>query len=203
MADAGSLMVSHDRFVIEMGRHALVRYDGNAITGTSQQAQEFHSRYSVQAGRREFEDDVRPLIALRGNVDTRLRKLHAGEFDAAVLAAAGLQRLGLSEHIAACFAPDEMLPACGQGALAVQCRADDANTQQRLAKFADAATTVATAAERAFSLRLGGSCQTPLGGHARLLAATAAMPLAASPATGRMVTRSPMMAVSPITTPVP
>lgn len=116
------------------------------------------------------------IVALRGNVDTRLRKLHAGEFDAAVLAAAGLQRLGLSEHIAACFAPDEMLPACGQGALAVQCRADDEKTQQRLAKFADAATTVATAAERAFSLRLGGSCQTPLGGHARLLAATAAMP---------------------------
>ncbi len=114
------------------------------------------------------------IVPLRGNVDTRLRKLHAGEFDAAVLAAAGLQRLGLGEHIAACFDPSEMLPACGQGALAVQCRADDDKTRQRLAKLADAATTVATAAERAFSLRLGGSCQTPLGGHARLLAATAA-----------------------------
>ena len=110
------------------------------------------------------------VVPLRGNVDTRLRKLHAGELDAAVLAAAGLMRLGLGEHIAACFTVHEMLPACGQGALAVQCRADDQSTRQRLAALADTATALATAAERAFSLRLGGSCQTPLGGHAHLRA---------------------------------
>lgn len=110
------------------------------------------------------------IVPLRGNVDTRLRKLHAGELDAAVLAAAGLQRLGLGEHIAACFAPAEMLPACGQGALAVQCRGDDEKTRAHLAALADAETAAATAAERAFSLRLGGSCQTPLGGHARRVA---------------------------------
>jgi hydroxymethylbilane synthase len=114
------------------------------------------------------------IVPLRGNVDTRLRKLQAGELDAAVLAAAGLKRLGLGEHIAACFATGEMLPACGQGALAVQCRADDARTRERLGQLADAATAIATTAERAFSLRLGGSCQTPLGGHARLLAPGAA-----------------------------
>lgn len=113
------------------------------------------------------------VVPLRGNVDTRLRKLQAGELDAAVLAAAGLVRLGLGEHIAACFTTSEMLPACGQGALAVQCRADDARTRERLGQLADAATAIATTAERAFSLRLGGSCQTPLGGHARLLAAPA------------------------------
>lgn len=111
------------------------------------------------------------VVPLRGNVDTRLRKLQAGELDAAVLAAAGLVRLGLGEHIAACFTTGEMLPACGQGALAVQCRADDSRTRERLGRLADAATAIATTAERAFSLRLGGSCQTPLGGHARLVAA--------------------------------
>jgi hydroxymethylbilane synthase len=108
------------------------------------------------------------IVALRGNVDTRLRKLQAGELDAMVLAAAGLKRLGLGAHIAACFSPDEMMPACGQGALAIQGRADDPRTLERLAQLVDPATALATTAERAFSLRLGGSCQTPLGAHAQL-----------------------------------
>jgi len=116
------------------------------------------------------------IVALRGNVDTRLRKLQAGELDAAVLAAAGLMRLGLGAHIAAGFSTHEMMPACGQGALAVQGRADDKMTLARLEKLADAATTLATTAERAFSLRLGGSCQTPLGAHAKLLASSGVEP---------------------------
>ena len=112
------------------------------------------------------------ILPLRGNVDTRLRKLLAGELDAMVLAAAGLCRLGLGEHISARFALSEMLPACGQGALAVQCRlgetAADANILARVQQLSDEDTATATTAERAFSLRLGGSCQTPLGAYAQL-----------------------------------
>jgi hydroxymethylbilane synthase len=112
------------------------------------------------------------ILPLRGNVDTRLRKLLAGELDAMVLAAAGLCRLGLGEHISARFALSEMLPACGQGALAVQCRlgetAADAEILARVRQLSDEDTATATTAERAFSLRLGGSCQTPLGAYAHL-----------------------------------
>ncbi len=108
------------------------------------------------------------IVPLRGNVDTRLRKLEAGELDAAVLAAAGLLRLGFAAHIAARFSADEMLPACGQGALGLECRADDHPVRARLDRLADPAATAAIAAERAFALRLGGNCQTPLGGYATL-----------------------------------
>jgi hydroxymethylbilane synthase len=107
--------------------------------------------------------DVQPL---RGNVDTRLRKLHAGEYDAVVLATAGLSRLGLDQHIAARFAPGEMVPACGQGALAIQCRADDAAVRARLQALGDPRAAAAVEAERAFNQRLGGSCRTPIGAHA-------------------------------------
>lgn len=107
------------------------------------------------------------IVPLRGNVDTRLRKLDAGEFDAAVLATAGLLRLGLAERISARFSSQEMVPACGQGALALQCRTDDVPLRQRLAALRDASSTLAVLAERDFTLRLGGNCQTPLGAYAQ------------------------------------
>lgn len=120
------------------------------------------------------------ILPLRGNVDTRLRKLLAGELDAMVLAAAGLCRLGLGEHISARFALGEMLPACGQGALAVQCRlgetAADAKVLARVQQLSDNDTATATTAERAFSLRLGGSCQTPLGAYAQLMSDDSNLP---------------------------
>lgn len=108
------------------------------------------------------------IVPLRGNVDTRLRKLDAGEFDAAVLAAAGLVRLGFAQRIAARFSFVDMLPACGQGALGLECRANDEAVKSRLWALGDPAATVCVLAERAFALRLGGNCQTPLGAHARL-----------------------------------
>lgn len=111
------------------------------------------------------------IVPLRGNVDTRLRKLYDGELDAAVLAAAGLTRLGLGEHIKAVFSPSELLPACGQGALAVQCRSQDEATRGRLARLDDAATRQAVRAERTLNHRLGGSCQTPIAAHAQLVPA--------------------------------
>jgi hydroxymethylbilane synthase len=107
--------------------------------------------------------DVRPL---RGNIDTRLRRLDAGELDAIVLAAAGLQRLGLDRDGIQYCDPRHFVPAIGQGALAVESR-DDA-TRARLMVLDDAPTRVAVTAERAFMVRVGGSCHTPLAAHARL-----------------------------------
>jgi hydroxymethylbilane synthase len=103
---------------------------------------------------------------LRGNVNTRLRKLDEGQYAAIILAAAGLKRLGFGTRIAALLEPEESLPAPGQGALALECRSDRANILAALAPLADVGTTLATTAERAFSRALGGSCHTPLAAYA-------------------------------------
>ena len=108
---------------------------------------------------------------LRGNLDTRLRKLDEGQYDAIVLAAAGLKRLGLGERVRACFEPTAMLPAAGQGALGIEVRADCAERHPALWAALQALTHrpswLAVHAERAVSRALGGSCSTPLAAHAR------------------------------------
>src|SRR2546421_2404448 len=103
---------------------------------------------------------------LRGNVDTRLRKLDAGEYDAVILAAAGLRRLGLAHRISAPLAIEEMLPAVGQGALGIETRSDDEETQKLLAQLNHAQTRAACTAERSLLRALGGGCQLPIAGHA-------------------------------------
>src|SRR5439155_1278454 len=111
----------------------------------------------------------RPDLAvtpLRGNVDTRLRRWREGAIDALVLAAAGLERLGIAEPAAHALAPEEFLPPVGQGALALECRADAAPTRALLAAVEDRAAATAVAAERAFLLAIGGDCNTPLAAHA-------------------------------------
>lgn len=105
---------------------------------------------------------------LRGNVQTRLRKLDDGEFDAIILAAAGLKRLELTERIRCELAPSESLPAVGQGALGIEIRADRADLMQLLAPLDHADTHACVSAERSLSRVLGGSCQIPLGGFATL-----------------------------------
>ncbi len=107
--------------------------------------------------------DIQPL---RGNLDTRLRKLDEGQFAAIVLAAAGLKRLGLAERIREVFAPERMLPAAGQGALGIEVRADRSDLLDALAPLAHQPTWKATAAERAVSRAMGGSCSMPLAAHA-------------------------------------
>ena len=107
--------------------------------------------------------DVQPL---RGNLDTRLRKLDDGGYDAIVLAAAGLVRLGLAARIRTRFDPREMLPAAGQGALGIELRADAGALRERIAALADRKTWLAVLAERAVSRTLGGSCSVPLAAHA-------------------------------------
>jgi len=106
------------------------------------------------------------ILPLRGNVDTRVRKLLNGEYDAIVLAYAGLARLGLQSHITETFTLDVMLPAPGQGALAVQCRADDVDTLKVLEVIHDPLTAAAVKAERAFLAGLGGGCSLPVAAFA-------------------------------------
>ena len=112
---------------------------------------------------------VRPdltIVDLRGNLDTRLAKLDRGEVDAIVLAVAGLVRLGWSERVTEILSPEACLPAVGQGALAIEARADDAETLAMLSVLNDEQTRTAVTAERAFLGVMGGGCQVPVGVHA-------------------------------------
>jgi len=136
---------------------ALADLPHGAVVGTSS------LRREAQLRERHPHLAIEPL---RGNVNTRLRKLDEGQYAAIILAAAGLKRLGFGARIAALLQPEESLPAPGQGALALECRSDRANILAALAPLADVGTTLATAAERAFSRALGGSCHTPLAAYA-------------------------------------
>ena len=105
---------------------------------------------------------------LRGNVDTRIRKLDEGQYDAVILASAGLVRLGLQDRISARIAIGEMLPAVGQGAIAIETRTDDEFTVQTTSRLDHRETRVACLAERAFLRGLGGGCQLPIAAHATI-----------------------------------
>jgi len=109
------------------------------------------------------------IKSLRGNVDTRVRKLLEGQYDAIVLAQAGISRLGLDDHITQILPIEIMLPAPGQGALAVQCRQDDLEILRYLSPLEDQATRDAVEAERSFLGALGGGCSLPLGAYAEYL----------------------------------
>jgi hydroxymethylbilane synthase len=129
-----------------------------AIVGTSalrRRAQILHRRPDLQ------------LVNLRGNVDTRLAKRAAGEVEATVLALAGLKRLGLG-HVGTPVPEDEMLPAVGQGAICIECRADDTSTLAALAAINHADTATCVRAEHAMLAVLDGSCRTPIAGHATI-----------------------------------
>ncbi len=109
------------------------------------------------------------ITDLRGNIDTRIRKALEGQYDAILLAGAGLLRLGLDAHVSQWLPLDVMLPAPGQGALAVQCRADDETTLRLLAALEDRATRLAVTAERQFLLALGGGCAVPVAAYAQVV----------------------------------
>jgi hydroxymethylbilane synthase len=108
------------------------------------------------------------VMVLRGNVQTRLRKLGDGEVEATLLALAGLRRLGLSEAPTAVLSTEEMLPAVGQGAIGIECRADDAHVRSLLAPLDDPATSICVGAERALLRLLDGSCRTPIAALAEM-----------------------------------
>ena len=115
--------------------------------------------------------ELRPdleLLPLRGNVNTRLRKLDEGEYDAIILAAAGLIRLGFGERIRTFIEPEQSLPAIGQGAVGIECRAEDERVNRLIAPLHHAPTAARVLAERALNNRLEGGCQVPIAGHAIL-----------------------------------
>ena len=131
-----------------------------AIVGTSalrRRAQLLHRRPDLQ------------IVNLRGNVDTRLAKREAGVVEATLLALAGLKRLGMA-HVGTAVPEDEMLPAVGQGAVCIECRADDAKVRAWLAAIDHRPTATCVAAEHAMLVVLDGSCRTPIAGHAILAA---------------------------------
>lgn len=138
---------------------SLAEVPKGAVIGTSslrRQAQVLHRRPDLK------------IVPLRGNVETRLKKLADGKADATFLACAGLNRLGLADHIRERVSAEIMLPAVAQGAIAIELRADDAETGQLVAPLNDAATLLCVAAERAFLAKLDGSCRTPIAGLAEV-----------------------------------
>lgn len=120
-----------------------------------------------QAQVKRLRPDLR-VVDLRGNVETRLKKLGDGQVDATLLALAGLERLGLASRATSILSTDEMLPAVAQGAIGVTCRSDDTDTIALLAPLNDAASAATIACERAFLGRLDGSCKTPIAGLAEI-----------------------------------
>lgn len=108
------------------------------------------------------------IRSLRGNIGTRLNKLDNGDYDAIVLAAAGLKRLGMAERIREVLKPDIILPAIGQGAIGIECRQNDAQTLELISVLNDTPTQQRIIAERALNERLGGGCQVPIGGFAQI-----------------------------------
>jgi hydroxymethylbilane synthase len=120
------------------------------------------------------------ILPLRGNLDTRLRKLDEGQYQAIVLAAAGLKRLGLAERIRCAFEPEQMLPAAGQGALGIEVRSDRRDLIDALAALAHQPTWLAVTAERTVSRAMGGSCSMPLAAFVRVPGDPAGMHLEAA-----------------------
>ncbi|MEW8292520.1 MAG: hydroxymethylbilane synthase [Candidatus Thiodiazotropha endolucinida] len=108
------------------------------------------------------------IKSLRGNVNTRLRKLDDGEYDAIILAAAGLKRLGFEDRITALIGPEQSLPAIGQGAVGIECRVDDPRVNDLITPLHHAETAYCVGAERAMNQRLNGGCQVPIAGYAML-----------------------------------
>ncbi len=140
---------------------------GSTLVNLRQGARVGTSSLRRQAQLRHLRADL-DLRDLRGNVDTRLRKVESGEYDAVMLSKAGLDRLGLSQRISEVLAPDVSMPAVGQGAIAVESRLKDTEAADILAHLDDAETRTAVIAERALLAALRGGCQVPMGAWARI-----------------------------------
>ena len=140
---------------------------GSTLTNLRHGARVGTSSLRRQAQFRHLRPDL-DLRDLRGNVDTRLRKVESGEYEAVVVAKAGLDRLGLSQRISEVLSPEVCLPAVGQGAIGVECRLKDTEAGDLLAPLDDAETRTAILAERALLAALQGGCQVPMGAWARV-----------------------------------
>jgi hydroxymethylbilane synthase len=147
----------HDAF-LSVRHTGLWDLPRHAKVGTSS----LRRQCQLKAARHDLE-----VVPLRGNVDTRLRKLESGEYDAIILAAAGVDRLGLRDRVRSSLSPDLMCPAVGQGALAVETRKGDEHISEMLAFMDDPDTRAAVQCERALLRSLGGGCQVPIGAFAQ------------------------------------
>lgn len=151
----------------EDARDALIARDAGSVDALPHGASVGSASLRREALLKRARPDLR-FSLLRGNVPTRLKRVADGDFDATLLAAAGLNRLGLADH-AACLLPlEEYPPSCGQGVVAIECRTDDAAIRDALAAIDHRDTALALACERAFLAALDGSCRTPVAGHARV-----------------------------------
>jgi hydroxymethylbilane synthase len=148
-------------------RDCLVSGNGATLLNLREGARVGTGSLRRQAQLRHIRPDL-DVRDLRGNVDTRLRKVEAGEYDAVMPAKAGLDRLGWSHRISETLSPEVCMPAVGQGALGVECRASDAETATALEKLDDSETRAAVVAERSLLSALQGGCQVPLGAWARM-----------------------------------
>jgi hydroxymethylbilane synthase len=148
-------------------RDCIVSANGATLANLRQGARVGTGSLRRQAQLRHVRPDL-DIRDLRGNVDTRLRKVESGEYDAVVLAKAGLDRLGAAHRISEILSPDVCMPAVGQGAIGVECRADDAEASEVLDKLNHAETRAAIVAERTLLSVLQGGCQVPLGAWARI-----------------------------------
>ncbi len=137
------------------------------------------------------------ILDMQGNVDTRLRKLDKGQYDAIVLAAAGLIRLGLEKRATEYLSIDIMLPAVGQGALAIQSREDDHEIRQLLSNIDDKPTRRAVDAERAFARKLGADCKTPVAAYARAESGKLAIDGMVAARSGKILVRSRIISDNP------
>jgi hydroxymethylbilane synthase len=148
-------------------RDALVARNNAALDALPASARVGTASLRREALLRRARPDLRVEL-LRGNVPTRVGKVDAGEVDAALLAVAGLRRLGLESRIAELMPLESFPPACGQGTIAIECRDSDSRMRDRLAALDHPETSAALACERAFLGALGGSCKTPVAGYARI-----------------------------------
>jgi hydroxymethylbilane synthase len=151
----------------EDARDALIARDATSIDALPEGALIGSASIRREAMLKRARPDLR-FALLRGNVPTRLKRVEDGDFDATLLAVAGLKRLGLEDHIAALLPFEEFLPSCGQGAVAVECRAGDSRMRDLLAAIDHPDTSSAIVCERAFLATLDGSCRSPIAGHARM-----------------------------------
>jgi hydroxymethylbilane synthase len=151
----------------EDARDAFISRKAKSLAALPQGASLGTASLRRQAIAKHLRPDLR-VTPLRGNVETRLRKLDEGQVDATILALAGLKRLGLLHHATRIMSVDEFLPACAQGAIGIETRESDTRVREMLARIDHAGTSDAIACERAFLAALDGSCKTPIGGHAEI-----------------------------------
>lgn len=167
--------------LISRNKAKFTELEGRARVGTSSARR----KAQLLAARGDLE-----IVETHGNVETRLRKLDGGEYDALVLAAAGLSRLGLEKQATEYLSTDMMLPAVGQGALAIEVREDDAEIRELVSQIDHSKTRIAVETERAFARKLGADCRTPVAAYAKIESRKLSLEGMVAAINGRMLVRS-------------